>query len=146
MSCERLCVNIRRAHCHTLTAPWADTATHCRALPCTAARTATFYSHYCHTAAHCRTATHTRTAAHWCAHCAHGIICALPHIHCRSLPLTLPQTAARTTATHRQLLPHCRRQPHCRTAALPHTAPHCPTLPLSRPHTASLPDSCIIHT
>jgi|AntRauMFilla1563_2_1112583.scaffolds.fasta_scaffold18094_1 hypothetical protein len=77
-------VCIRRAHCHTLTAPYAGTATHCHtlprilpiALPHTAARTAriartlphvlpnTATHRPTHRRAHCRTLLHTAALSH----------------------------------------------------------------------------------
>jgi hypothetical protein len=87
--CERLCVYIRRAHCHTtLHRVLALPRTHCRALPQTAACTSTHCQllPHCRTLLHChaRTAALPHTAAHYCAHC-HTLPLA---------PLALPGTTA----------------------------------------------------
>jgi hypothetical protein len=79
-----------RAHCRTV-------AHCCRALPYTTACTAALL----HTASlrqiHGRTAAHSRTSCH--AHC--HILPLTPH--CRTLPLALPRTAARTAAHYAAL-------------------------------------------
>jgi hypothetical protein len=112
--CERLCVYVRRVHCHTL--PRALPLTAIVTLPHTATCTATHSWADYRKLSHCR---HTRTAAH-CRTTAH----ALPH--CQTLPHC-------HTMPHRHTLLHCRS--HCRTAILP----HCRTLPLTaaQPHTAT---------
>jgi hypothetical protein len=121
---------------------------HCRTLPLAtphnaAARTATNCRSHCRTLPHYGALPHTalRTVTLWCT-------------VCRTLPRTLPHTAACTAAhclTTAYTLPHCyalsdtalRTVTHCRslrTAA--HCRLQCQTLPLALPHT--MPLCCIL--
>jgi hypothetical protein len=122
MHCERLCVYLHRAHCHTLPCALPNTAAqgrvhyrtqtrqtlpHTAEQPQTAARAAILNYQ-----AHCRSLPHA-LRAHYRA-------------HCHTLPLTLPYTAT---------LPHTAA--YCRTAGQLHTAAHTAiyTLPSTLPHT-----------